>query len=625
MTKRLLLLLLAASLYSAPVRANVPGGDGDRAPVKLHVHGEIYELTNGNVSVEIDGPSAGVESFKYHGAELVNKDGKHGHMYWSMDGGADYQNPSHAKCSVRVQTAETVDVGCKVTYAGSQPHAFDIDIHYVLRRGATGLYVYAILSHPASYPATGVAEWRMVWDTPTIHDHFLLEKIFIDTARSGPIPTPYDISQKTHTPIKEISVFHTGLFNGKMESKYSYNATYNEIGTFGYASDVNKLGAWIVMGGFEYYNDGPRKNDLTAVEGEMTHHFGRNHYGGTSIKVEQGEEWAKIFGPFLLYANAGAPADQLWKDAQLQAATEQKAWPYEWMAGVPEYPLENQRGSVSGKLSLKDPLKPKLTTADAWIGLAQPPEGKDFQNESKNYEYWARVKPDGSFTIPHARPGTYKLYAFANGEPDVYEHDDVKVTAGTDTDAGELQWDIARTGWLAWEIGVPDRDSREFRHGNNYFQPFLYKGFTAEFSNPLVFHIGSSLPARDWNYAQSNYQPPQGSPAPWPWQIDFTLPSGLSRDGSAELTVALAAANKAMLRVSVNGTSEGEWTPENNSGNGLLRQASHMKYSLHRFAIPMAALHEGRNMIELLQTNWKADDNYLSYDYLSLEILGKKP
>ena len=63
----------------------------------------------------------------------------------SMDGGKSYQNPSRCTYSVVTQTPAMVDVSCKHTYASGDPHATDIDIHYVLRQGNTGLYALSLI------------------------------------------------------------------------------------------------------------------------------------------------------------------------------------------------------------------------------------------------------------------------------------------------------------------------------------------------------------------------------------------------------------------------------------------------------------------------------------------------
>lgn len=621
MLKRLFVGWTVFVLALLPAYANVPGGDGDLRAVTFAQHGEVYDLSNGNISFSIEEPTATIASFRFHKDDLVNSNGRHDTIYWSMDGGTSYQNPGHCQCAVKTNTADMVDVGCKEKYNGSQPHAFDIEIHYVLRRGATGIYVYALLSHPASYPATSVGEWRVVWPTPEKSGKYLMEKIYVDNTRHWVMPTPDELEHRIPTPIKEISFFRSGPWANKGESKYTYSATYEDIGTFGFASDVNKVGAFTVLGGFDYYNDGPRKQDLTALDGGMTHHFGRNHYGDTGIHVDAGEEWSKIFGPFLLYANGGSDGDTLWHDAQRQAAAEQAAWPYAWLTGVPEYPPDAQRGTVSGSLSIADKLKPGQTAKGAWIGLAQPPAGLDFQSETKNYQYWSHVAADGRFTIPHVRPGVYTLYAFVDGEVGQYVQEKVTVTAGGVHALDPIVWTIPRTGgYLAWEIGRPDRDSTEFRHGNDFFMPYLYKGFALEFANPLVYTVGVSKPGKDWNYAQSSYRPQKGEPEPWRWRIDFNL-AQVPASGTADLTIAIAGSDRAHVQVAVNGDAPlVTFTPELGGGNALLRQGSHGKYSVKHIEIPVAKLHVGKNSIELVQTEYRNDASYVMYDYLALEM-----
>lgn len=614
-------LALLLVLVASPAMANVAGGNGDRANVTLNHHGEEYTLANGNVTATILGPEGSVVSLKYHGTNLIASSGKHDQIYWSMDGGKSYQNPGGMKCTVKADTTDMADVGCKETYNGSQPHAFDIEIHYCLRRGMTGLYVYALLSHPASYPATSVGEWRVVWQTPDQGGKWLFEKIYVDKTRHWVYPTKDELDHAIATPIKEITIMRSGPWQNRGESKYTYAANYEDIGTFGFASDVHQLGAWTVMGAFEYYNDGPRKQDLTALDGGMTHHFGRNHFGDTGIAVAAGEQWSKVFGPFLLYANGGAEGDALWHDAQAQSAAEQAAWPYAWLTGVAEYPSEAERGSAAGTFAISDAFKPAARVSGAWIGLTQPPPGADFQSETKNYQYWSRVAADGSFTIPHVRPGTYALYAFADGEVGQYLQENVAVSADQQTSLGKVTWTIPRPagGHLAWELGTPDRDTLEFKHGDDYFQPYLYKTFALEMPNPLVYTIGKSSPAKDWNYMQSAYIKPGQPAVPWLWQVKFDLQS-VPKSGEATLILAMAGSNKGRLQVGVNGgVPLDTFSPPLNDGNSLLRQSSHGKYSVKRIAIPMGKLRVGSNSIDLTQMGL-ADADYVAYDYLALEM-----
>ena len=157
------LLLLAVALFTAlPAGANVPGGGAAGPDVVLHNASANVMLENGLLTATIAKASATITSLKFRGYEMI-RDG-----YYSMDGGKRFRVPARCVFSIKTQTPEQADIGLK-SFWHNEAEAFDIEIHYVLRRGATGLYSYAVLSHPANYPATDVGEWRMVWKLSLIH------------------------------------------------------------------------------------------------------------------------------------------------------------------------------------------------------------------------------------------------------------------------------------------------------------------------------------------------------------------------------------------------------------------------------------------------------------------------
>ncbi|MGC3991172.1 MAG: hypothetical protein QM796_16140 [Chthoniobacteraceae bacterium] len=97
------------------------------------------------------------------------------------------------------------------------------------------------------------------------------------------------------------------------------------------------------------------------------------------------------------------------------------------------------------------------------------PEG-NWQYQGSAYQYWAQAARDGTFSIPHVRPGSYTLYAFNTGAVGEFSKTKITVKAGSATDLGQLVWNVPHPGHhLAWEIGIPDRSAAEFKHGNDYF------------------------------------------------------------------------------------------------------------------------------------------------------------
>jgi rhamnogalacturonan endolyase len=540
-------------------------------------------------------------------------------VYFSMGGGKSYRQPTGAGFRVVKQTPDIAEVAFLQKWKPGAPQAVDIEVHYALKRGESGVHTYAILHHPADYPDSGVGEWRMVWGMPAKSERdWLMEKIRVDSLRDWEMPSPADLAAAKPTGIKEIVAITRGPRAGEFDCKYDFNLEYYTTGCWGHASDRNRVGAWIVLGSHEFFNDGPTKQDLSSASGIIHIHFGMNHYHGSGTRLTAGEEWRKIYGPYLLYCNQGGNADALWADARAKAAAERRAWPHEWVEDTALYPPRGARGTVRGKLAIRDPLKPKLNSDGAWVGLAQPPPGGNWQMESNNYQYWTKADARGNFEIPHVRPGTYTFYAFTDGAIGEYEMPGAVVKSGINA-AGDLEWIVPRAGKsIAWEIGVPNRRATEFRHGDDYFHGYVWENFSKEWRNPLVYTIGRSTPERDWNYAQGAYMK-DGKCQTWPWEIHFRL-SELPAGGNARLTLAWASSDSARVEVNINGEGVARIYPSMSGGNALLREGIHAKYSFNHVDFPVSKLKKGNNTLTLTQGRNTSPACHVMYDYLALEL-----
>src|SRR5260370_18838669 len=115
-------------------------------------------------------------------------------------------------------------------------------MHDGLRRGNTGLYVYAILDHPPSYPATSVGEWRMVWWMPADATTFLMERIYVDGLRNWEMPSVYDLNHAEPTSIAEIIRLTTGVRAGRYDGKYENSVRYVYVATYCNPSNVTNVG-----------------------------------------------------------------------------------------------------------------------------------------------------------------------------------------------------------------------------------------------------------------------------------------------------------------------------------------------------------------------------------------------
>jgi rhamnogalacturonan endolyase len=573
--------------------------------------GDYVELNNGIVDATINKSNAHITSYKFKGFEVL-KDG-----YYSMDGGKAYSQPNHCTVTVQSETADRVDVAFKsIWHPGDRQQAFDIEAHYVIEKGTPGIYAYARLVHPGNYPLTSVGEWRYVWKVPSgVFDH-----IVVDSLRNMDLPNEYDFAHAEKTSIPEAVKLTTGVRAGKYECKYEYSVSYHEVGTYGQTSSKHRIGAWMVLGGYDFLNDGPTQADLNAAAGGILVHFGRDHYAGSGTQVAEGEAWEKTFGPFLLYLNEGN-VNTLWADARKRVSIEKSKWPYAWITGNNDFPPVAERGNAKGHFDAHDPYHSHLMSANGWIGLTAP--GVDWEKDSKHYQYWTKVASDGSFNMANVRPGTYTLHAFITGAVGEYSKQNIKIEAGKTTDVGNMNWSIDRNkGKLVWEIGIPDRTAREFKFGDQYFYPFMWETYSPALSNPLVYDASSNDWRNQVNYVQSSYYTPDGKFVAWPWRINFKL-DNIASNGFATLTFAIASAHGAVLKTFVNDAT----TPfdtfsgfENAGGNALVREGIHAKYSTYVLKIPLEKLHVGDNFITLLQARSGNRTDHIMYDYISLEV-----
>lgn len=606
------------ALFAEVLLANQPGGGSLGEDVKVQKNGDDVTLSNGIITAVINVASATVASLKFKGQEMVSQSGRHTTIYYSQAG--PYERPSHCEYSVTTQKPGVIDISCLHVYtpAKGDSHPWNLDVHYALTRGGTGLYTYVVSSHPASYPDADIGEWRLVWSMPDD----LLDYICVDQARNWKMPSAEDFKRATVTGIKEISLLHTGPWAGKYDCKYEYTADLWRLGCWGFASTTRKLGAWVVLGSHDFFNDGVTKNDLVSAAGVIHVYLNGSHYGSKGFTLKSGQAWQKIWGPYLLYCNDRDNVRENWNDARLQAEAEIKAWPYQWITGNSAYPQDDGRGVVKGRFIVKDPLKPALTGGGALVGLAMPEDGPEgnWQYQGSAYQYWVHTARDGSFALPHVRPGSYTLYAFTNGVVGEFSKTAVTVSAGSVTTVGDLTWNVSHPGHhIAWEIGIPDRSAAEFKHGNDYFLPYLYQQIPKEFSNPLEYDVSKGNWSTAWNYAHAPYEQ-DGKQVPFRWNIHFKLDSVPT--GDATLTLAFASAQRAKIQVFVNDAPRPVTTviPTDQAGNALLREGIHAKYGVSYAKIPASTLHSGANTVSLIQASASYVGNHVMYDYLNLEL-----
>ena len=559
--RRVARILVAAIASLTAAAAPAPGRAADAEPVQLQVSGMNAAMSNGIYSISFN--SAGTaRSLRLNGRELI---GPAKGFYSSVNGSLGF---SPTELRVVTSTAEMADIAYVSPWG---------ELHYVTRSGVSGLYSYFV--------ATGigtVGEYRTLYrvDGGIFRNGFNAE-------RSGTFPTLADIQAGT-----KLQDETWRLQDGTVYTKYDWATNVADDQVHGVYGDG--VGVWVVSASHEYFNGGPMKQELmvhvesSTGDGVVLNMLAATHFGNPQVAIPSG----KIFGPWLVYFNDGSIAD-----AEARATQEERAWPYAWLDN-PQYPLA--RTAVSGRIVLAD----GRPGQHAIVTLGQA--GGDLYTQDQGYLFSARADAHGQFTIPNVRPGTYSLYAFADagriGDVTEQLQVDGMVVSGASTDLGTLTWSPTDVGRRLWRIGTADRTAAEFRLGDLPRQYGLFDQVPAD----LTYTIGSSTPATDWYYAQTNV----GT-----WTIAFDL--GRAPAGTAVLTMPVASASRnPTVQVAVNGAVVGTLSFGNDQTTYRSGNRSGF-YQPERIAFPASLLRAGPNTVSLAMTKVSAGGGIM-YDTIQL-------
>jgi rhamnogalacturonan endolyase len=558
-TLRIVLFALATSIFPSALAAQATG-------VTITDNGRSWTLDNGIVKATVTKDTGSMPSLIYSG---------NGHPVEIMaaSGGTWEHNPQGAPQltnSVTIDPASNGGVRAEVSIKGISNGTFtmtkgapgggticDIEIRYSLGRGDSGIYVYSILGHPASYPAGGVgAEDRYI---TRLNQQF--DWITVDKDRNMLEAAPTDWGEGVVVHAKEQRIMAKGVYKNSVEHKYSYSGMQYRTPAYGWSSTKNHIGAWFINPTVEYLSGGPTRIDLDAHFGDngnpepiILDYWHSGHYDGTRATLAAGEEWTKVIGPIFVYVNsldapqpttqpeldtlaatAGNPAvpaswtanaNALWQDALVQAKREKAKWPFDWVHGVDYTPLA-QRATVTGQIVLDDPLAPAgsskklphltvgLTHPDTdpstiqpmtFRGVTYPPpaDAGSWIHDARFYQFFNDGSDDGKFTIAKVRPGHYTLHATADGVLGDFAVANITVAPGQTLDLGKLVWKPTRFGRQLWEIGYPDRAADEFFKGDgaNYWLWGWNLRYALLFPHDLTYTVGKSDPHKDWFFEE---------------------------------------------------------------------------------------------------------------------------
>jgi len=619
------LILLAGNFVPGQVQSKSSG------PVIVTDDGTAFTLTNGIVTTKIDKHSASLLTLQYKEHELLGPMGIDG--FWALPA-SNMEFGSKREASVildpKSNHGDRAIVSVRFSYDGDPKSVpADIEIRYSLGRGDSALYLEEILHHRPEYPRLTYPVGRFVIK---LNDD-IFDWMTVDARRSLQMITAYDWDRGTVMNMKEARLMNSGVMKGQVEHKYDYSAIQFDTPAYGWSSTRDKIGIWLVNPSNEYMSGGATKLELIAhrdatftdsltapAPATILNVWKGPHYGGTNADVEQGEDWSKTIGPFLLYCNSGETHDAAWKDALARAAKEQSAWVYDWAVDS-QYPSKKDRGTVSGKIVLDDSLS---KMSNLLVGLAHADytaNGKtiDWQHDGKYYQFWVHGSSDGKFTIDNIRPGTYTLHAFADGVLGEYAKTDIDVEPGKAVDLGTLTWKPARYGRQLWEIGVPDRTAAEFLHGDHYYQWGLYNQYPKDFPNDVNFTIGKSDYRKDWNIMQvprAHDDTGKGRGDETTWTVSFDLAKAPA--GKATLRLSFAGTEAKTLMLKMNDQQIGVLTDLPNT-SVIHRDSDRGFWQEKAVSFDASVMKQGTNVLKLIVPAGSVMSG-IEYDYLRLEL-----
>ncbi|XP_028769118.1 rhamnogalacturonate lyase B-like isoform X1 [Neltuma alba] len=629
------------------------------AAVKLNAEDpEQVVIDNGIVQLTVSKPQGYVIGISYHGIDnvLETRHALHDRGYfdvvWNEPGkNSIAQRINGTHFSIVASDESQVEVSFVRTWTSSMQGTdvpINIDQRYVMRRGSSGFYSYAIFERPQSFPAVEVDQVRTVYKLQEHRFHYMA----VSDNRQRFMPTMEDRESGQVLAYPEavlLTLPSNEDFKGEVDDKYQYSCENKDNRVHGWISFDSKapVGFWMITPSDEFRNAGPTKQDLTSHVGPITlSMFVSTHYGGKEVTMafQEGETYKKVFGPVFVYLNSLSSNEDphtLWPDAVQRMYKEARSWPYDFPHSRDFIP-PTRRGSAIGRLIVQDRYNRGgrlLYGESAYVGLALPGSEGSWQRESKGYQFWTQADNKGYFMIKNVIPGHYNLFAWVPGFIGDYKHNNmITITSGSLIKLDSLVYSPPRNGSTLWEIGFPDRTAAEFyipdpnpkfinklykeQPTNKFRQYGLWERYAALYPhNDLVYTVGVDRYDRDWFFAHVTRRIGNGVFQPTTWQIIFELKDNAIR-GSYTLQLALASATHSQLQIWLNEEGDNPALFERvNMGedNAIARHGIHGLYWLFSIDIPSDRLVKGRNTIYLRQSNATNPFQGVMYDYIRLE------
>ncbi|KAI3784216.1 hypothetical protein L1987_43311 [Smallanthus sonchifolius] len=308
--------------------------------VRLSIKDHHVVIDNGILQVTLSKPGGLVTGVQYNGLDNVL-------------GILNHEDESGRKgvfevFKVIVETEEQIEVSFSRPWDPSlngKLAPINIDKRFVLLRGSSGFYTYAI------YEQLGSEEWQA--SALAKHElHSNSEKTMADDRRRY-MPLPDDRLAGRAQPLafqEAVSLINPVVpeFKGEVEDKYHYTCENRDLMVHGWISHDPPVGFWKITPSNEFCNGGPLKQNLCS------------HVGPTCLAVFVGAHYA----------------------GDDQMMVEVNSWPYSFPASE-DFPKSHERGKVRGRLLVRDRYihNDDKPGNGAYVGLAPPGDVGSWQRE----------------------------------------------------------------------------------------------------------------------------------------------------------------------------------------------------------------------------------------------------
>ncbi|CAL0319286.1 unnamed protein product [Lupinus luteus] len=635
--------------------------------VQLEIQDKYVVLDNGIVQVTIANPEGYVTGIQYNGVdnllEVISNETDRG--YWDMvwDEGGNKTTAKGKKGKGRFERMETTNLEVVVENEEQVELSFtriwnaslegkiaplNIDKRFILLRGSSGFYTYAIYEHLKEWPAFDLDNTRIVFKLRKDKFHYMV--VADNRRRFMPLPDDREEGRGQILDYPEAVLLVNPVepeFKGEVDDKYEYSIESRNNRVHGWIStnSFEPTGFWLITPSPEFRSAGPLKQYMASHVGPYSLSvFHSTHYSGLDLIMKFGpnEPWKKVFGPMFIYLNSlsnGENPITLWKDAKKQLVDEAESWPYTFPASK-ELLSSKQRGKVQGRLLVQDRYikDASIPVSGGYVGLASPGNAGSWQRESKGYQFWTTTDDKGYFSIINIRPGNYNLYSWVIGYIGDYKYGSIiNITSGSNINVGELVYEPPRDGPTLWEIGIPDRTAAEFyvpdpnpkyinklyvNHPDKFRQYGLWERYADLYpKEDLVYTVGLSDFRKDWFFAQVSRKKENNTYQATTWKINFNL-DHVDTIGTYKLRVALASIHYADLQVRINNAEANPplfSSGQIGSDNAIARHGIHGLYWLFNIEVQGNLLVKGNNTLFLTQPINTSPFQGILYDYIRLE------